>query len=136
MAGPALIATLVLGLTLGPASAAPPDPDPDPVTEQLRVGAPIVVGSVALASLTTAIVFTTRSALASRSLAADLAARRQYDQHDPRLVQGRRDALVAASMFATTAVVSVLVVVALRPVARARARRSSSGATLGWTVRF
>ncbi|MFO7561581.1 MAG: hypothetical protein R6X02_02960, partial [Enhygromyxa sp.] len=90
------------------------------------------------------IVFTIRSARASRWLAADLDARVQYDQDDLRLYQGRRDALVATSMYAVTAVVGTLAVVcALRPASQARrARRSLAagagprGGALVLTVRF
>ncbi|HLT34942.1 MAG TPA: hypothetical protein VK034_01620, partial [Enhygromyxa sp.] len=93
---PAVVGWLVLGLTPGSARAAPPaveqsearaDSIGEAASEERRPGiAPaLVVGTVGLASLATAIGFTIRSAEASRSLAADLDARVQYDQHDRRL---------------------------------------------------
>jgi hypothetical protein len=64
----------------------------------------LVTGIVGLGSLTTAIVFTVRSARASNSLEADLAAGVQYDQHDRRLENGQRDAVIATAMYGVTAV--------------------------------
>lgn len=123
--------TLVVGLTPGLASAAPPDPVSAPAQPRPSVAPPIVIGSIALASSITAIVFTARSAVASRSLAADLDARVQYDQDDRRLQVGRRDAIVAASMYGVTAAVgALLLVVTLRPVVQAR-RRASVAASVG-----
>jgi hypothetical protein len=132
MASGALPLMLVLGLTPGPASAGDSTEEQEEQDQPARssVAPPIVIGSVALASLTTSVVFTLRSAQAARSLAADLDARVQYDHDDRRLHVGRRDAIAAASMFAVTAVVGALAVAtAVRP--RTRARRASLSAGLG-----
>ena len=93
----------------------------------------LVTGTVALASLTTAVVFTIRSSQAARSLAADLEQHGQYDQDDRRLDNGRRDAIIASSMYGVTAAVGALTLYyLLRQSGRAsqaqKHRRSLAGA--------
>ena len=89
----------------------------------------IVTGSVGLASLTTAIVFTARSAQTRRSLAADLNAGVQYDQQDRRIDNGRRDAIIATAMYGVTVAVGTLTFYYLLrqvgPASRAEKRRRS-----------
>lgn len=68
----------------------------------------VVVGTVALGSLATAVAFTVRSSKAARSLADDLDRRVQYDQDDRRIDNGRRDAVIASAMYGVTAAVAGL----------------------------
>lgn len=89
----------------------------------------LVIGTVALASLTTAIVFTVRSSRSARSLAADLDNHVQYDQDDRRLHNGPRDAYIAAGMYGVTAALGALTLYYLLrqtgPASQAHKRRRS-----------
>jgi hypothetical protein len=89
----------------------------------------LVTGTVALASLTTAVVFTIRSSKSARSLAADLEGHVQYDQDDRRLHNGRRDAIIASAMYGVTAAVGALTLYYLLrqagPASQAHKRRRS-----------
>jgi hypothetical protein len=89
----------------------------------------LVVGVVALASLTTALTFTGLSAHAYRSVAADLDANVQVDQDDPRIASGRNDAIVAAAMYGVTGAVGAMTLYYLLrqsgPASRAEKRRRS-----------
>jgi hypothetical protein len=68
----------------------------------------IVTGAVALTSLTVAIGFTVRAARTRRSLANDLDALEQYDADDRRIDNGKRDAVIATSLYGVTAAVGLL----------------------------
>lgn len=89
----------------------------------------LMTGTVGLATLTTALVFTIRSAKAARSLASDLDNHVQYDQHDRRLYHGRRDAIIASAMYGATAAVAGLTLYYLLrqvgPASQAQKRRRS-----------
>lgn len=90
----------------------------------------LVTGTVGLASLTTAVVFTIRSSSYARSLAADLERRVQYDQDDRRLDLGRRDAIIASVMVGVTAAVGALTLYYLLRSKPQKRRRSSGSAWL------
>jgi hypothetical protein len=68
----------------------------------------IVTGAVALTSLAVAVGFTIRSDAARRSLASDLQNLAQYDRDDRRIDNGRRDAVIAMSLYGATAAVGLL----------------------------
>lgn len=68
----------------------------------------IVTGAVALTSLTVAIGFTVRADQTRRSLANDLDALEQYDADDRRIDNGKRDAVLATSLYGVTAAVGLL----------------------------
>jgi hypothetical protein len=92
----------------------------------------IVTGGVALTSLTVAIGFTVRADKTRRSLAADLDALEQYDADDRRIDNGKRDAILATSLYGVTAAVGLLTLYYLlrQPGASSRAdlhRRSLAG---------
>lgn len=92
----------------------------------------IVTGTVALTSLTVAIGFTVRAANTRRSLANDLDALAQYDADDRRIDNGKRDAVIATSLYGVTAAVGLLTLYYLlrQPGASSRAdlsRRSLAG---------
>lgn len=68
----------------------------------------IVTGAVALTSLTVAIGFTVSAVNTRNSLAADLDGFVQYDADDRRFDNGRRDAVVATSLYGVTAAVGLM----------------------------
>lgn len=68
----------------------------------------IVTGAVALTSLTVAIGFSVRADKTRRSLANDLDALEQYDADDRRIDNGKRDAVIATSLYGVTAAVGLL----------------------------
>lgn len=92
----------------------------------------IVTGGVALTSLTVAIGFSVRAAATRRSLVDDLDALEQYDADDRRIDNGKRDAVIATSLYGVTAAVGLLTLYYLlrQPGASSRAdlrRRSLAG---------
>lgn len=92
----------------------------------------IVTGAVALTSLSVAVGFTVRADKTRRALASDLDALEQYDAHDRRIDNGKRDAVIASSLYGVTAAVGLLTLYYLlrQPGASSRAdlrRRSLAG---------
>lgn len=92
----------------------------------------IVTGGVALTSLTVAIGFSVRADRTRRSLTNDLEALEQYDADDRRIDNGKRDAVLATSLYGVTAAVGLLTLYYLlrQPGASSRAdlrRRSLAG---------
>jgi hypothetical protein len=98
----------------------------DVTLERATSRAPAVItGAFTVTSLAVAIAFTVRSDQTRRSLAADLDALEQYDADDRRIDNGRRDAVIAASMYGVTAAVGLLTLYYLlrQPGPRSRAEK-------------
>jgi hypothetical protein len=97
----------------------------------------IVTGVVGLTSLTVAIGFSVRASNTRRSLGSDLDNLVQYDADDRRIDNGKRDAVIATSLYGVTAAVGLLTLYYLlrQPGASSRAdlrRRSLAG--LRWQL--
>lgn len=96
----------------------------------------IVTGAVALTSLTVAIGFTVRAAKIRRSLANDLDALVQYDADDRRIDNGKRDAVIATSLYGVTAAVGLLTLYYLlrQPGASSRADLHRRSLAVRWQL--
>lgn len=84
---------VVLDVTLEPATSRAPA---------------IVTGAVALTSLGVALGYSIHAEATRRSLAADLESLAQYDADDRRIVHGRRDVVIASSLYGAAAVAGAL----------------------------
>jgi hypothetical protein len=94
----------------------------------------IVTGAVALTSLTVAIGFTVRADKTRRSIASDLDSLAQYDADDRRIDNGKRDAVIAASLYGVTAAVGLLTLYYLLRQPGASSRADLRRRSLAWQV--